>query len=147
MALVNRDKDPSEQKDVLNWASRGAVATGVTLYLGVVPAAESLQSVSVAAHGVSNAMQVTFNIERFVVGAGITVIPIGISNLVLVNMSTSGILGFSGLVAQGSTLLSLQYGDVLSATTSGTNGNALDITMELVLKKVQDIVSYNGVAS
>lgn len=147
MALVNRDKDPSEQKEVLPWASRGAVATGVTLFLGVVPYPCALQSLSAAAHGVSNAMQLAFNVERFVVGAGITVIPIGISNLVLVNQSTSGILGFSGLVAQGSTLLSLQYGDVLSATTSVANGNALDITLEMVLKKSQDIVSYNGVSS
>lgn len=147
MALVNRDCDVSQQKDVLDWQSVGSVATGTTLFLGVVPYPCALQSLSAAAHGVSNAMQVTFNVERFIVGAGVTVIPIGVSNLVLQNYSVSGILGFSGLAAQGSTLLNMLYGDVLTATTSGTNGNALDILLDLVLKKTQDIVSHNGVSN
>lgn len=145
MAITNRDKDASEQKDVIHWHSVGAVGTGTTLFLGVVPAPSLLQSVKVTAHGVSNAMQLAFNIERFTSG-GITVIPVGISNVVLQNMSVSGALGFSGLVAQGSTLLVLQEGDLLSGTTSVANGNALDITMELVIKKTQDFVAYNGVS-
>lgn len=146
MAITNRDKDASEQKDVIHFHSVGAVATGTTLYFGVVPAPALLQSVKAAAHGVSSAMQVTFNVERFT-SAGITVIPVGISNLVLQNMSVSGALGFSGLAAQGSTLLQLQDGDVLTGTTSVANGNALDLTLELVIKKTQDFVAYNGVQS
>lgn len=146
MALTNRDKDASEQKDVIHWHSVGAVATGTTLYFGVVPAPALLQSVKVTAHGVSNAMQVALNVERFTSG-GITVIPVGISNVVLQNMSVSGALGFSGLVAQGSSLLVLQEGDLLSGTTSVANSNALDLTLELVIKKTQDFVAYNGVSS
>lgn len=146
MAIVNRDLDPSQQKDVVVYCSNGAVATGVTKFISVVPYPAVLQSLAAAAHGVSNAMQVAFNLERFT-SAGVTVIPLGISNLVLQNFSVSGALGFSGLAAAGSTLLNLQYGDVLSMTTSVANGNALDLSLELVLKKVQDIVSMNQVST
>jgi hypothetical protein len=83
-------------------------------------------------------------VYRFVAGAGATTIPVGISNLVLVNAGTSGIQGFSGLAAAGSTLLQLQAGDVLQYTTSVSNGNATSIALNAVIKKTQDIVSYNG---
>ncbi len=146
MAIVNRDKDVSETKEVIQYASNTAVATGATVYLGMIPYPCSLQSIGGFALGVSNAMQLAFNCVRFTSG-GQTAIILGISNLVLVNYGTSGAQGFSGLAATGSTLLNLQAGDVLSYTSSVTNGNATQIVLELVVKKLQDIVSYNGVST
>lgn len=143
MAIINRDLDVSQTKDVVH-APLGAVATGVTRFLCVVPYPCTLQSVRAAAAGVSNAMQVAFEVIR---GAGSSGIPMGISNMVLQNRSTSGVIGFSGLAAVGSSLLSLVAGDVIQAVSSVANGNATDLTLELVLKKTQDIVSHNGVAS
>lgn len=146
MALVNRDKDASEQKEVIQVAL-GAVATGTTRNVAVIPYPCVLQSARAFAAGVSNAMQVAINNNRFVVGAGATAIAMGISNMVLQNQSTSGIQGFSGLAAQGSSLLVLNAGDVLQIVTSVSNGNATDLTMQFVLKKTQDIVSMNGVST
>lgn len=143
MAIVNRDLDPSQQKDVINFRAGAAVATGASLNLAVLPYPCALQSVSAYATGVSNAMQVAFNVQRWL-PAGVTVIALGVSNMVLQNYSASGIIGFSGLAATGSTLLLLQSGDVLNIVTSGTNGNALDLVMDLVVKKLQDIVAHNG---
>ncbi len=91
-------------------------------------------------------MQVAFQVSRFTSG-GATAINLGISNLVLQNAGTSGAQGFSGLAAAGSTLLSLQAGDVLQIVTSVANGNATDLALNFVIKKVQDIVSYNGVVA
>lgn len=146
MAIVNRDRDASEQKDVIHFVSNAAVATGATLNAAILPYPCSLQSVKVAAFGVSNAMQLAFNVQRFTSG-GLTLIALGISNLVLVNMGTSGAQGFSGLAAVGSTLLSLQAGDVLHLVSSVANGNATHLVVNMVVKKLQDIVSHNGVSS
>lgn len=142
MAIVNRDLDASQQKDVINFRSGAAVATGASLNAAVIAFPCALQSVAAYATGVSNAMQVAFNIQRFAGGA--TVIALGVSNLVLVNFGTSGILGFSGLAAPGSTLLNLQQGDVLNLVTSVANGNALDLVVNFVVKKLQDIVAHNN---
>jgi hypothetical protein len=143
MAIVNRDKQASEQKEVLHSVA-GATATGTTRQIAVMPYPATLEGIRVQALGVSNAMQLAMEVYRFVAGAGATTIPVGISNLVLVNAGTSGIQGFSGLAAAGSTLLQLQAGDVLQYTTSVSNGNATSIALNAVIKKTQDIVSYNG---
>lgn len=138
MAIVNRDKDASEQRDV--WAeSLGAVATGVTKHFMIVPYPCVLEQVRVSAQGVSNAMQVA--LEK-ITGATSSGIPMGISNIVLQNRSVSGIVGFSGLAAVGSTLLNLAYGDVVQVITSVTNGNATDLDLQMIVKKTQDIVSF-----
>lgn len=140
MAIVNRDKDTSEQKEVLQ-ISVGAIATGSTKFLAVAPYPFTLETVRYAAAGVSNAMQVAF--EK-ITGAGSSGTPIGISNVVLQNRSVSGAVGFSGLAAAGSTLLSFNMGDALQIVTSVSNGNATDLVLEAVIRKTQDIVSYNG---
>lgn len=143
MAIVNRDLDASQQKDIVN-APLGAVATGVTRHVCVIAYPCTLQSVRASAQGVSNAMQIAFEVIR---GAGSSGIPIGISNMVLQNRSVSGVVGFSGLAAAGSTLLNFVAGDVVQIVSSVANGNATDLTLQLVLKKTQDIVSHNGVST
>lgn len=146
MAIVNRDVSASEQKEVLYFVSQGAVATGVTKVAHVLPYPCTLESVRSYALGVSNAMQVAFQVARFTSG-GATAINLGISNMILQNAGTSGIIGYSGLAAAGSTLLQLQAGDVIQFVTSVANGNATDLSLNFVIKKVQDIVSYNGVVA
>lgn len=146
MPICNRDLDASQQKAEIH-APVGSMATGVTRQLAVIPYPCTLQSVRYFAVGVSNAMQVAVNNYRFVVGAGATVIPMGISNIVLQNTSLSGVVGFSGLAAAGSTLLQFNAGDVVQIVSSVSNGNATDLVIDLVLKKTQDIVSHNGVST
>jgi hypothetical protein len=139
MPIVNRSCDDSQQKDVVH-APLGSVATGVTRHVAVVPYACTLDSLRYTAQGVSNAMQVALEVIR---GAGSSGIAIGISNIVLQNRSVSGVVSVSILPAAGSTLRSLVAGDVLQVISSVANGNATDLTLELVLEKVQDIVQYN----
>lgn len=146
MALVNRDKDASEQKDIYA-VKLGALATGVTASMFVVPYPSLLQNMRSASKGLSGSPQLAFLCTRFIPGAGGTAIPISISNMVLNNLGTSGVMGYSGLVATGSTLLNLQAGDILEAVTSGSNAATADLVLTVVLKKLQDVVSCFGVSS
>lgn len=144
MAVINRDMDASEQRDVYD-VSLGATPTGTTLAVVVLPYPATLQSIRTNAFGVSNAMQVTWHKLVYVSGSGSTFIPIGISNLVLVNHASIGVQGSSYLAASGSTLLSFSAGDCLAAVTSVANGNVLSLVVQAVFKKTQDIVQMNGV--
>ena len=150
MALVNRDKDVSEQKDVYSLQLSGGlttVATGATAWIGLMPYPGVIQSMKVAAAGLSGAPLVSLQTLRF--AAGGTTIAVSISGLVCSEFGTSGMIGtgFSGLAAAGSTLLSVQAGDILQIQTGGANTAARNMIVEVVVKKTQDYVSYNGISS
>lgn len=169
MAIVNRDGDVSEQKEWITWSSaqgsgtvggtfgNGYVPTGATLYIaGPMPYPFSVQSVqALNPNGGSGAIQLAFSLARPAVG-GMTLIALGISNMVVTSgisfagfgySGTFSTMGYSGLAAQGSTLLLGQRGDVIVATTAGANTASNLLMIEMVVKKIQDIVSYNGISS
>lgn len=152
MGVTNRAKDASEQKDVFQWSynraagsSLGPINTGATAWIAIMPYAGVIQSMRAAAAGLSGAMQIALGVQRF--AAGGTLIGAGISNLVVAEFGTSGIMGYSGLAATGSTLLLVQANDVLTITTSVANTAANALTVDVVVKKLQDIVSYHGVST
>ena len=121
MGVANRDKDPSEQRDVLYWSSQGSafgfgtlgatggvgsVPVGATLYLaGPMPFPYVLQSANAIAMGTSGAPQLAFLIMRPIAGQLATLIAVGISNMVICSggsflgfgSSAVGYLGYSGL--------------------------------------------------
>lgn len=168
MALVNRDKDASEQRDWITWTSNGlnfgatyavttqpgVVPVGATLYLaGPMPYPYVVQSANAMTFGTSGAPQLSFSILRPYVGQAATVIAIGISNMVICSgqsflgfgASAVGYLGYSGLAATGSTLLQGQRGDILVATTAGANTASNQLVINMVVQKVQDTLSMDGV--
>lgn len=170
MALVNRDKDGSEQRDWISWSSAGTcfgasfgapggigaggVQVGATIYLsGPIPFPYVLQSANAMAYGTSGAPQLVFSILRPFVGQLSTLIAVGISNMVICNgasflgfgSSAVGFLGYSGLAATGSTLLLGQRGDILVATTAVANTACTALTINMVVKRVQDVVTMDGV--
>ena len=146
MALVNRDKDASEQKDVVRGLWQSQLSTGGTLMIGSLPYPCTLQSVEAGCAGISGAPQLIIRALRSTSG-GMTSIVLGISNMVLANLGISGPLGYSGLAVPGSTLLSLQYKDVLTIEMAVANTAATSGVVEFVVKKTQDIVSSNNVSS
>ena len=119
MTIINRGLHPSQQTDWITWSNpqnvgnSNLVLTGASILIDVMPYPGTILSGKVAATGVSNAMQLQIGLHRFVSGAGLTLITVGISNLVLQNLSVSGPIGFSGLPTAGSTLLSFLAGDVI----------------------------------
>lgn len=170
MAITNKDKDPSEQRDVYSWNSQGlsfgasygapggigvgGVATGITLFLaGPIAYPYVLQSVNAMAIGTSGAPQLVVSILRPFVGQAMTAILVGISNMVICSgqsflgfgASAVGYLGYSGLAPTGSTLLLGQRGDIIVASTAIANTACTILSVNLVLQKVQDVLQLDGV--
>lgn len=157
MAIVGRDFDVSERKNSLFFTGAAGstnIATGVTvLAVGPLAYPGTLQSISAWAAGLSGAPALTFFVARY--ANGYTGMVMSISNMILNNSGASGPLGvgglatggYSGLAIPGSTLLNLLAGDVLSFSTSVANTATTFLALDYVIKKTQDIVSFNGVSS
>lgn len=155
MAIVGRDLDISERKVAFTWSNQFGgqslttdggvvIATGTTLFMFMVPFPCTIQSGSVYAQGISGAPQIALFNQRWAAGA--TTFALGISNMVLSAFGTSGVQGLSGLPAAGSTLLNLQSGDMIVIQTAVSNTAIKNMVFQLVVKKTQDIVAYQGVS-
>jgi len=145
MAIVNRDLDSSEQKEIVNVAYR-AVNTGQTMPAFVVPFPCELQAVRAACGGVSGSPIVSFFKGAFVTGAGLTMTAMGVSGIALTATGTSGIQGISILPASGSTAIQLAAGDVIYINSTGANSAVDALSVHMVLKKLQDIVQTDGIS-
>ena len=144
MAIVNRDKDVSEQRYVFTYNSQVTVGVSGVIQLGVAPCAAQLLQVASAGIGLSGSPILGLQIQRFVVGSGNTVIPINGSSLLTVTAySTSG-LQTHVLPTAGSTLTQLQKGDLIQIVTS-TASTAAQYVMEAVIQILQDVKSDYGV--
>lgn len=144
MAIVNRTLDASEQRKVMS-VNAGAVATGVSGVIGVVPWASVLEAGQLTAFGLSGAPTYALVLNRFIVGAGFTAITIavGTSNV----PSAFGTSGSRAMVlpASGSTLLNLQANDVLLYQSGVADTAVTGLNISLVLKPIQDIKTQFGV--
>lgn len=142
MALINRDKDASEQKDVIQ-VSYAAVGTGLTLIVAQVPYPCTVVDCRLAAVGLSSAPTVAFQTSRFITGTGNTTLTGIAGTWTATALGTSGPVQAS-LQASGSSLLSLQAGDVITIQSGGANSALASLSVEVVLKKTQDILQVNG---
>ena len=145
MAIVNRDKDISEQKEVLYFDSGATISAGVSLLVRVIPYPCQLINLSFASQAAGTSLQVMPIVLRST-SAGMTAFAMGASYLFLNTFASVGAQGFSSLT-QGSTLVQLQKGDVLGLDFAGANGVAAKVVANMVIQKLQDIVSYNGAAN
>lgn len=144
MALVNRDKDASEQR--YNFAQVQSAVVGVSslIHLFAAPCAGQLVSVASNAFGLSGSPILGVQIQRFVVGVGFTTIALnGSSLLTVAAMSTSGMQKHAVPVS-GSTLALLLQGDDVQLVTSGAN-TAANYTLNAVFQVLQDVKSDYGV--
>ncbi len=144
MAITNRSLDSSQQNQLLQ-AEYGAVATGATLFVAKVPAASTLQKAELAITGLSGAPAYALRILRFIVGTGVTSINPTNNTTVPPEYGTSGSLAVS-LLASGNTLLNLLAGDVLTVTSSVANTAVTNLSVAVVIKETQDIVSTLGIS-
>jgi len=145
MAVVNRDLDPSQQR--LNWlnvaGTQSVVGVSAILALGIAPCAMQVLAVAVEASGLSGSPTAGIQIQRFVVGSGLTTILVNGSSLLTVQAySTSGAQAMV-LPAAGSTLVQLLRGDQLQMITSAAN-TAASYVVEAVVQVLQDVKSDFG---
>jgi len=140
MAVENRDCGLGQQRDQVHHIVRTLV-TGASYLAGLIPYPCALQAGAVGAIGLSGSPILSINVQRLESG-GLTVIPLGLSGIVLQNANTSGFIGFSGIRTVGSSLLALQTGDLLSVSLSGTNSAVDQVAINLIVQKSQDLVSH-----
>lgn len=141
MAIVNRDLSSSEQVTVVEKGPIEDLGVSAIVMLWKPQYPCTLKNVRYAAEGVSGTPVLQLMRAS---GAGFTGTAIGISGIVVQESGTSGIVGYSGLAATGSTLLDFSYGDRVWLISSGANSAVDSLVIDLVVKKTQDIVSYNG---
>jgi len=140
--LQNKDKDASEQR--LNFQFNSGAVTGVSaiIPLAVIGCSQTLVAVSSAASGLSGTPILGLQLQRFVVGAGLTTIPLnGSSLLTILATSTSGIQAHA-IPAANTSLL--QQGDWLQAVSSGAT-SAATYNISVVLQVLQAVRTDYGV--
>lgn len=144
MALVNRDKDASEQRYVFGYNSQVTVGVSGLIQLGIAPCASQLVAIASAAFGLSGSPILGVQVQRFIVGSGLTTIPVNSSSLLtIVAFSTSGIQTHS-LSASGNSLVQLLRGDCVQLVSSTAN-TAAQYEVECVIQILQDVKSDYGV--
>lgn len=144
MAIVNRDLDASQQKETFNVVLK-TVINNATLSVAVFPYPCTIDSIRTVCNGISGAPTALFFRSP---AAGITLEAIGTTGLVP-SLGVSGVISSqSFLVGAGSTLLSFPANGVLTMISGGGTGAAADaVLVQVVVKKVQEIVAHNGSSS
>jgi hypothetical protein len=136
MAIVNRDLDSSEQLYTMEHTV-GALGTGVSAWIGLVPAPGQVLQVALSGRGLSAVPVYTLAVARWT-SAGITNISLGQA------VTLASAFGLSGGVvgatyAASSSLAAVQTGDLLVLNTSGANTAVTDLSVAVVIKATQDI--------
>ncbi len=163
MPIVARDLDVSEKKVVFHqylqgsasgsFILRGAVAG--TYLIAMVPFPFEVCSVASACSGSSSTPALTLQNYRFLPGTGGGATMFGPMNasFALCAVGTSGInsamagtvTGWSLIAAPGATILQGVAGDILTLAISA--GQVNDLTVTVVVKKLQDIASHFGIST
>lgn len=144
MAIVNRDKDASEQKLEFHTAL-GAVATGSTLPIMHIPYPCQLLDARMSVVGTSGSPTGNIEIHRFIVGTGITQITgQWQAALALQAVGTSGPQRASLAASTSATLLLLQTNDVVVYKSGGANSSITAGALTVVLQSLQDVKTLFG---
>lgn len=136
MGNINRTDDLSQQKDLVEY-NLVLGATGNDYIVHKAPRNQLITDAKLTSVGLSGTPTSTLKLQRFVVGAGLTTISIS-GALTVLAIGTSGTQTYS-LPAAGSSLLQLAAGDVIVATTGGTNAGTLQSLVQVVVQNIQDI--------
>ncbi len=150
MAIVNRDKNITEQMETFSAVVTTTVAAsaGQTFHVIQAPYPGLLKSIDFAANSISGTPLVTAEIKRWS-GAGVTSI-VGIGGTLTVTPhGISTAYQSMSLAAPGSTLLSLQAGDVIVVNQqfSGGNVSAANMVVSVIIAATQDYKEHFGVVS
>ncbi len=139
MGIANRDKDNSEKNYVIQ-NTFGAVATGASTWVGVVPTAGQILGIQLSGRGLSAVPVYQLAVARWT-SAGITGFVIGSA------VTLAGAFGLSGSLV-GTSFVSSSYaaqsGDLLVLNSSGANTAVTDLAVAVVIQATQDIKQTCG---
>lgn len=139
MAIENRDLGTAQQRDLFS-VNIGALATGATAALLVVPYPANLIAGAVAATGVSNVPTLTLEVTRYNT-AGVTTLGSIAAALTVVGATVP----VSFTMNTGASAVQLQRGDIVVAREGGTNANVTSAAIVLVTRCLQDLKTTFGV--
>lgn len=142
--VQNKDKDASEQRVTLSY-NGASVLLGQSLLinLGLVGSSQTLLAVESSVTGISTGAAWGLQLQRFVVGSGVTTIPLnGSSLLIMLAFSTSGPQAHAIPAANTSLLL---QGDLLQVVTSGAGAVSGPLAITAVLQLLQAVRTDYGV--
>lgn len=142
MAIVNRDLDVSEQREVFQAQLAPVSLTGGTYMIALVPSQIEVQAIEISADGLSNVP--VFEVEAHKFAGGITI------NSSICTGTSVGAFGLSGPVSlalgtAGSTQVQVDAGSALVLSVTGANSAAAKCVVTVVGKRLQDIVTHFGV--
>lgn len=140
MGIINRTKDVSEQKDLIETLIDDTI-TGRIYPVYTAPRAQTLLDARNTALGISGAPTMALFLNRFVVGTGGFSAAIG-GALTVKSFGTSGSQQYS-LPASGSSLLALQSGDWISVVAGAANASMTDNMVQLVVQNIADIKAWS----
>lgn len=150
MAIVNRDKDITEKIEFCQNVITTTVAAsaGLSFHAAQVPYPCTLRSVNVAANSVSGTPVIAVDVKRWS-GAGVTTITFVGSTLTVTAHGISTAYQSVSLAASGSTLLSLQAGDVIVVNQLFSSGNvsAANMVVTASIQAIQDYKEHFGIVS
>ncbi len=136
MGIINRTKDSSEQKDLVEVVIDDTITARVyPIY--TAPRAQTLVDARNICLGLSAAPTMSLFLNRFVVGTGGQSFAVG-GALTVAAFGTSGSQQYS-LPAVGSSLLAMQSGDWLSVKAGGAGAAVTDNIINLVVQNLMDI--------
>jgi hypothetical protein len=138
MAIVNRDLDPSQQVQV-HCVALGAVATGVTTLVALVPNSCTVVAAGLKAFGLSGAPQYSLSVLR-ATSLGPTSISLG-ATLTAVGGLSAVVQGFS--ISLGAST-PLQGGDVIIMQSGVANTAIATGVLTVAFKPLQDVQTYFG---
>lgn len=139
MGIANRDYDVSEQRFVESITIPSSFATTGTCEIYTAPCDVTLEAVNLVPVGISGTPTIALQTNRFVIGAGLTAIPV-IGATTYIAFSTSGLVEMP-MPSSGSTLLSLVAGDVLELVFGGADSAWTTVQVSVQGKYTQDIKS------
>lgn len=141
MGIANRDKDASEQRECINITVNAVTGQSTLMYSPLIPWDCTLQAIKMSASGLSGQPVVNFQVQRFIVGSGQTLITGGATNLTLTTDGTSGPQSWV-LAASGSSFLNLLAGDIFRFVSPTANTAFTNATICAVIKATQDIKNH-----
>lgn len=149
MAIINRDLDISEQIKDINGVITTAVgaSAGADFHVCQMPWPGTLQGVAIAANSVSGAPVVSLGIKRFT-ATGVTTISVGLTLAVVAAGLSAAYTMIPLAGSAGSTLRSLQAGDVVMVQQLFSGGNVAisNAAVTVCVNAVQDIRKHFNIA-
>ena len=142
MAVINRTQGSDTQKKTIAFNLETSMANGETGVLGYIPYPCQLNALQMTSFYQAGSPFLLLNISRFIVGSGVTVIPLGTTFSIPV-FGTSGFVSGGVSLPTGSSLMYLMANDLITYTAGGGSTVGLQkVAGCFVVQPVQDSISY-----